>query len=288
MITGRNTIAIGGVGCLLKFENHFFQETFDLYLSEYRKGGFCAGESPRITITVKQGCIPQPSSPNGQCFYHALTYDSVFATMLLDPVTFSGEIGFSIIQSDFMTVVRITELIESFVCTAYIFYFSLNRAGIFMHACGIAHGNRGYIFAGPSGYGKSTIAKLSRPRTILGDEMVLLKKEGFGEKKVYGTPYTGESGAENRGVRCTAIYFIEQSAEHVLHPLKRMSGAIALLKEGIMGNFLSMKSVHNILSYDAYLSVVLEMLEGIPCYQLRFRKDNSFWRLINGNEYHAS
>jgi hypothetical protein len=180
--------------------------------------------------------------------------------------------------------VRITELIESFICNAYIFFFALQGIGTFIHACGVDDGNNGYIFAGPSGYGKSTIGKLSLPRTILCDEMVLLKKDCVWGKTVFGTPYVGESKGLNRGVRCRGMFFIEQSIENVLFPISRMSAAITLIKEGIMGNFLSLEGVRNIVPYDRFLPLVLDLLEGIPCYRLRFKKDNSFWRLIHGNQ----
>lgn len=284
MITGQNNITVGDVGCMVQFEDNFFQDTFDLYLSEYREGGFCRDVSPQIVITVKEGVVPRPIPMNRHFFYHALQYDTVSATMFLDSVTFRGEIGFSVARGDSLTIVRITELIESFMCNAYIFYFALHGIGTFIHACGVDDGNKGYIFAGPSGYGKSTIGKLSLPRTILCDEMVLLKKDDGPGKTVFGTPYVGESKGLNRGVRCRGIYFIEQSIENALLPIRRMSAAINLIKEGIMGNFLSLEGVRNVVSYGTFLPLVLDLLAGIPCYRLRFKKDNSFWRLINGDE----
>jgi hypothetical protein len=287
MITGQYGISIGDVGCSIQFEDNFFQDTFGLYLSDYREWGFCKDNLPRITITVKEGAVPQPTELNGHIFYHSMEYDTVAATMLFDTATFKGELGFSILRGSDLTIVRITELIESFVCNAYIFYFSLNMMGTFIHASGIDDGNQGYIFTGPSGYGKSTIAKLSFPRTILCDEMILLKKDKVGGTRVFGTPFVGESQGVNHSVRCKGIYFIEQSGENALIPISRMSGAVTLMKEGIMGNFLSLKRVHNILTYSKYFSLLLDVLEGIPCYSLRFKKDNSFWRLINGNEDYA-
>jgi hypothetical protein len=287
MAAGEHTITLGNICCLIRFKDNFFQDTFDLYLSDYRKWGFCTDGSPHIYITVKKDYIPHPGSQNKHLFYHSLEYDSVSATILFDTRTSEGEIGFSISQSDNLTIVRITELIESFICNAFIFYLGLNSIGTFIHSCGIENKGAGYIFAGPSGYGKSTIAKLSKPKTILCDEMVLLRKDNYGGKTVYGTPFTGESESINRGAPCKGIYFIEQSLVNELLPVSRMSGAITLMKEGIMGNFLSLKGVHNIFTYNNFFSLLLDLLERIPCYRLKFKKDNSFWRLINGNENHT-
>jgi hypothetical protein len=287
MITGQHSVTIGNISCSIQFEDNFFMDTFDLYLSDHRGWGFCTEGTPHITITVRKGYIPQPASLNRHIFYHSLGYDTVTASMLFDSMTLQGEIGLAVLRSNDLTIVRITELIESFVCTAYIIYFILNGNGTFMHACGISDRNNGYIFTGPSGYGKSTIAKLSSPRTVLCDEMILLKKDKCGRKIVFGTPFVGESAAVNRGVPCRGIYFIEQSTADELLPISRMAGVITLMKEGMMGNFLSLRGIQDIFPHGNFLTLLLDLLEGIPCYRLRFKKDNSFWRLINGNKNSA-
>jgi len=284
MITGQTNITIGNVSCSIQFEDNFFMDTFGLYLSDHEEWGFCTDGEPCMTITVKEGHIPRSSSLSGHMFYHSLEYDTVSASMLLDSAALQGEIGLTVVRRDDLTIVRITELIELFVCTAFIFYFVLNGTGTFIHACGISDGNNGYIFTGPSGYGKSTIAKLSSPRTVLCDEMVLLKKDNCGRKSVFGTPFVGESAGLNRGVPCGGIYFIEQSLSDELLPISRMAGVISLMKEGMMGNFLSLKGIQDIFPSRDFLTLLLDLLEGIPCYRLRFRKDNSFWRLIDGNK----
>ena len=53
--------------------------------------------------------------------------------------------------------------------------------GLMLHACGIVQNGKGYIFAGPSNAGKSTLSRLwakASEATILGDECLVLRKEG--------------------------------------------------------------------------------------------------------------
>jgi hypothetical protein len=282
MITGQQTIEIGEVRCSIGFEDGFFQNEFKLILADYRRWGFCAEGMPEITIVVKEAFLPPPPpASNNTIFYQSMDYDSIHATLLFDTKRFQGEIGVTIQKDDKFTIVRITEIIETFICNAYIFYFGLNGIGTFIHSCGIADGEKGYIFTGPSEEGKSTIAKLSNPKTVLSDEMVLLRKSNNGRKKVYGTPFNGELEGINRCVDCKGIYFIEQGSTNEIIPISRMTSAITLLKEGIMGNFMSIEGINNIFSHSNYLSLLIDLLEGVPCYRLKFKKDNTFWKHIN-------
>lgn len=281
MITGQQTIEIGEVCCSIGFENGFLQKEFDSIMSCYRRWGFCAEGMPEITIVVKEALLSPPLKSNNTIFYQSMDYDSIHATLLFDTKRFQGEIGFTIQKADKFTIVRITELIETFICNAYIFYFGLKKMGTFIHSCGIADGENGYIFAGPSGYGKSTIANLSHPRTILCDEIILLKSNGNGKKQMFGSPFIGESESINKGFICKGIYFIERGSTNEIIPISRMTSAITLLKEGIMGNFMSIEEINNIFSHSNYLSLLIDLLEGVPCYRLKFKKDNTFWRHIN-------
>lgn len=283
MITGQQTIEIGEVRCSIGFEDGFFQNEFKLILADYRRWGFCAEGMPEITIVVKEAFLPPPPpASNNTIFYQSMDYDSIHATLLFDTKRFQGEIGVTIQKDDKFTIVRITEIIETFICNAYIFYFGLNGIGTFIHSCGIADGEKGYIFTGPSEEGKSTIAKLSNPKTVLSDEMVLLRKSNNGRKKVYGTPFNGELEGINRGVDCKGIYFIEKNDTNEIIPISRMNAVVALMREGVTGGFMSIDGIQRICPAPGYLSLLTELMEGIPCYKMRFTKDSSFWEAIDG------
>jgi hypothetical protein len=285
MIERQLTIEIGEVCCSMDFESRFFRDEFEVILADYRRWGFCPEGVPSIRIAVKEGLVPSTKNFTGKLFYHSLEYDTVYATMVLDSERFEGEIGFSVRELDKFTPVRIIELIETFISNSYILYFGLNGLGTFIHACGIADGEKGYIFAGPSGHGKSTIAKLSRPRTILCDEMVLLKRDENKKKWLFGTPFVGDSESVNKGVQCKGIYFIGKNDFNEVTPISRMAAVIELMKEGVMGNFLSLEGIQRIYPHSKFLTLFFDLLEGLPFYRLRFTKDNSFWEMIDGCRY---
>lgn len=282
MIKGKENIEIGGVSCSIAFENGFFEDEFDLVLSDYRRWGFISEEEAEIRIRIKEGLVPAPSKTNNNIFYRYLDYDSVFASLFFNTENYDGEIGFSIKTNNTFTPVRIIELTETFIFNAYLFYFLLKDMGTFIHSCGIAEGKDGYIFAGPGGSGKSTIGKLSFPRTVICDDLVLLRKNTNGKRRIFGTPFFGDLQCVNKGLNCRALYFIKKSNTNAIIPIRRMDAAVELMKEGVIGGFVSIPGIQDILSRSKMFYSIVDLLDGVPCFRIEFKKDNSFWELING------
>ena len=282
VITGRQTIEIGEVRCSVVLEDGFFQKEFDSILSSYKHMGFCTERKPEIKIIVRGQPIPLPSLLTKKMFYYSMDYDSVTATLFFDMERFEGHIGIAINRDEMFTPVRIWELVETFICNAYLFYFLFNELGTFIHSSSIADDTGGYIFAGHSGAGKSTIARLSSPRTILSDDLVLLRKGKNGKRQVFGTPFVGDSPSINRGVDCKAIYFLEKDDSCEIVPVTRMDSVVRLMKEGVIGGFIWHDAIQNIYPYSRYLFLLIDLFDGIPCFKLRFKKDNSFCEVING------
>lgn len=94
--------------------------------------------------------------------------------------------------------------------------------GIEVHGCGIVDTNgRGYLFAGQSGAGKSTIARLwsAAGATVLSDDRVVLRNDGDGVV-MHGTPWHGDAAyAEPRSAPLTGILFLRQAPLHGIVPL---------------------------------------------------------------------
>ncbi|NOZ69346.1 MAG: hypothetical protein GXP46_08925 [Deferribacteres bacterium] len=287
MAAGQHTIEIGNVLCSIAFEKGFFRNEFGAVLSGYERQGFCTEGKPDISITVKNTSAEAARTSGRNIFRHSLRYDSICATLTFDTREFRGEIAFSIEDLRGDIPLRGIELIETFICNAYLFYFLLNGRGTFIHSSGVSDGENGYIFSGSAGNGKSTIARLSRPRTVLCDEIVLLQRNEHGEKMVFGTPFAGEAGGVNRGVPCRGIYFIEKSGFNEISRVSRMYGVTELMKEGINGGFIALADIQRIYPYARFLALVSELLKGVPCYRMKFRKDRSFWEVIHGQTEQA-
>ncbi len=68
--------------------------------------------------------------------------------------------------------------------------------GLVIHSCGVLDGDRGYLFAGVSGAGKSTTAKIwsAVPEAVvLNDDRIILKRIGE-QVWMQGTPWHGDFG----------------------------------------------------------------------------------------------
>jgi hypothetical protein len=107
--------------------------------------------------------------------------------------------------------------------------------GFLLHAASAIRGNRAFIFAGRSGAGKTTIARLAPADvSLLSDEIswVSPARERF---FAWGTPFTGELGRPgvNRSAPVAALYFLEQAREN---RITRLEGAetLRLLLENIL------------------------------------------------------
>ena len=84
--------------------------------------------------------------------------------------------------------------------------------GLMMHACGVDDNGRGYLFAGNSTHGKSTMARLWQDEAlILNDDRIVLRYHE-GRFWMYGTPWHGDyTSVSHQGVPLEKIFFLRHS-----------------------------------------------------------------------------
>ncbi len=150
----------------------------------------------------------------------------------------------------------------------------LPRHGFLLHAATVVRAGRAYVFTGRSGAGKSTVASLSPPGSVLTDEISLVRFSD-GAWHAYGTPFWGEFRADgsNRRVPLAGIYSLVQAPEDRVEPLAAREALRALLP-----NVLFFSSDQQ--QTDQLLSVLTSAAEQIPFYRLYFRRDAGFWEVI--------
>jgi hypothetical protein len=94
---------------------------------------------------------------------------------------------------------------------------NINRIGIILHAACVSIDGKGYLFAGTSGAGKSTISEIwsKVPKaTVVTDERVLIREQD-GAIWAYGTPWHGTAHIhKNLGVQLQAVFFIQHGTEN--------------------------------------------------------------------------
>ncbi len=103
-------------------------------------------------------------------------------------------------------------------------YATLTMDAVMMHASAIFDGEKGRMFSGFSGAGKSTMAGIWEKSgcSVINDDRIIIRREGK-EYFVYNTPMYYED--ENKKAPLDAIYLIRHSPENVI---ERLSGAAAL------------------------------------------------------------
>ncbi len=144
--------------------------------------------------------------------------------------------------------------------------------GVEIHACGVIdRSGAGYLFAGQSGAGKTTMARVWRQHagvTILSDDRVVLRRDGD-HTLMYGTPWHGDEPLVSpAGVRLARIFFLRQGRRLELTPLGR-ADAVARLVASSFPPFYSAAGL------DFTLGLLDEVTRSVPCHELSFPPDST-------------
>lgn len=105
-------------------------------------------------------------------------------------------------------------------------HYLATRDGLIVHGAGIELKGKGYVFAGRSGAGKTTISKQFIARglgLLLSDDRVIIRKtdDTF---RVFGTPWPGEGGfAVNRGVPLGGIFFLARNSQNMIEEIPSLT-----------------------------------------------------------------
>ena len=151
-------------------------------------------------------------------------------------------------------------------------YATLQGDAVMMHSSCIFDGEKGRLFSGFSGAGKSTISGLwvKSGATMINDDRVIIRRE----KEVYYVYNTPMYYADvPKRTRLDAVYLISHSP---VNKIKQRTGALAVT--GIMAF-----SIQN--NYDArfvqhHLAFFIEMCQSVPVYDLGFEPDESVVRFV--------
>lgn len=153
--------------------------------------------------------------------------------------------------------------------------------GIELHACGVVdENNRGHLFVGHSGAGKSTTAALWAEHggaIILSDDRVILR-QGKNGLWMHGTPWHGDAGfAEAESAPVSAIYLLEHGTENQLQKLAPTQAGAELFARSFV-------PYYNWQMLDKTLSFLETVVKAVPCQRFRFTPDNEAVEfIVNAN-----
>ena len=151
----------------------------------------------------------------------------------------------------------------------------VERGGFVFHSAGVVRDERGYLFFGHSGSGKSTVSGFSPGAKLLSDDLVFVFPEGR-RYLCSTTPFSGvmPQDLKDRGSYPVAGCFRLRKSDEVRKMLTAKAAAFGLLVPSCP-NIISMKRRTELL-YPA----VRKFLDIVPVYELFFRKDGGFWDVV--------
>jgi hypothetical protein len=155
------------------------------------------------------------------------------------------------------------------------------RRGLLIHAASVVRHGQGLLFAGHSGAGKTTVARLSTGHaTLLGDENGIICPDGAGGYALWSTPFWGASTPPDlirrtrQVVPLRAIFILDQKPDFELERLTPARAVLALIDSEKV-------SLDRPESADAWLHAAHQLLATCPCYRLGFRPTPDLWHFLD-------
>jgi hypothetical protein len=146
------------------------------------------------------------------------------------------------------------------------------RGGFLLHAASAIRNGKAFLFAGASGAGKTTIARLApADAALLTDEVSYVRKNANGYA-AYGTPFAGElaKSGENVSAPIAALYLLAQGPANRVEPVPPAESVRALL-----ANILFFAEDEELV-YSIFRSAC-QLVERVPVYRLTFVPDLRVW-----------
>lgn len=149
------------------------------------------------------------------------------------------------------------------------------------HAMAAMKDGKAFLFAGDSGTGKSTLARLLDQAgwTILSDESPILEALPDGGFRAWGSPWPSSGGfATNQSAPLAACYFLSHGLENKATPLTPGAAVKCLLGPRLVFFPWYLDAMR-----DRLLDLLEHMVCSIPCLSLDFRPDHSIASFLDGH-----
>lgn len=138
--------------------------------------------------------------------------------------------------------------------------------GLLLHSSGVVYDNRGFVFTGASGTGKSTLAGrfAERQALVLSDERMILRRTNE-EICLFGTPWigSGEHAANESAPLSTLCCIRHGQGTHRLTPLTPSRTVSFLLQQTFLPHW-------DRACLEAVMDSLIAVTQRVPCYELAF------------------
>ena len=155
------------------------------------------------------------------------------------------------------------------------------RQGLMLHAAGILWRGHGLVASGPSGAGKTTMARLALAcGEPFNDEVVIVDLAGS-QPVLMSTPILGQGTPPElarrvkRAAPATALLLLAHGPAFELTPLDPAEAVMELLRTNIA-------AVERFDSARLWMERVDQLVRALPVYRLRFRPTAELWDFLAG------
>jgi hypothetical protein len=151
-----------------------------------------------------------------------------------------------------------------------------DRGGLLVHAAALASAGRAFLFLGPSGAGKTTVARNAAGRAVLNDDLALLWPAAGGWD-VFATPFSNPTQVPPAGpasARLAALLHLVQAPELARTPLAPARAVAALAARAPIVGTDPARGI-------ALLHRARTICAIVPSATLQLRPDPDFWQLID-------
>ena len=180
---------------------------------------------------------------------------------------------------------RIDDIVYDFLHVLLINYLALHKKGIFVHSIGVKDlDGKGLLFAGKSGCGKTTTAKLWDKHSramVLNDDRIIVRQLN-GKFFIYGAPWHGEFSdylySKIESAPLKKIFFIHHAPNNTIRQVSQKE-AFNRLYPALLPTFWNKEHLENIVSFSQ------DLLQNVSCYSLGFlnnKKVIGFIRKVRG------
>ena len=149
------------------------------------------------------------------------------------------------------------------------------EGGFLLHASSVVRNGRAFLFTGPSGAGKTTIARLApADAVVLTDEISYVRRVG-GRYMAYGTPFAGEfsDAGEPMSAPVAALFGLAWASDPGREPLAE-GAAVQIL----MRNMLFFAADPALTGH--LLDTACDFAGAVPAFRLAFAPDARVWSAI--------
>jgi hypothetical protein len=165
-------------------------------------------------------------------------------------------------------------IIENFLRVVFA-HEILERGGLLLHGAGVVRDGQAWLFFGPSGSGKTTVTTLSAGARILSDDLVMIVPGGRGFVAC-SVPFRGlltPPAMSDRSYPVAGLFRLVKDSEDRVEPLDPARAVGELVQ-----------SLPFITDCPGAAPRMLEVASAVagaaPVSTLRFRKDSTFWGVV--------